>query len=325
MITDTPKKRRLPPLGMRIVKTGISVFFCLLLNYLFSAEVALVSSLAAIVSMQSSLDGTMKTAIARSSGTALGGFMGIAMLPLSRSIDSELLYIALMPIGMIFVIYLCVLFKMPGSVAICAYVYITVLVVPIEGTMKEAYMDGLLRIADTAFGVLISILVNRFIDPPKPPPVRDVDVPVNSFDSIYGRVENLLPASAQLILVDLRLVDPSVLPPAPPADSTGLSADTSGGESVSLPVPTVFSKANRLQAVYIGQDYSAHMFSLPQSNGYVALPQESFPVLVAWHVEQSDQATYDMFKHIRRRDASVLRRSRRPVQTPTQTVTKDSV
>ena len=167
------KKFKLPHLGMRIIKTGICVFFCLVLNYLFSPQVALISSLAAIVAMQSSLQNTLKTGVARMIGTAIGGGAALAMLPLAEGVNTEWLYIIIMPLGMILIIYVCVLLGVPQSASICAFVYIAVLIVPFNPNSRgNAYLQGIQRIADTAVGVLIALLVNRFIAPPKNKMVR---------------------------------------------------------------------------------------------------------------------------------------------------------
>lgn len=318
------RKFRLPHLGMRIIKTGICVFFCLLLNYLFSAEVALVSSLAAIVSMQSTLENTMKTAIGRAGGTLLGGLAGMAMLPLAQSINVEGLYVVLMPIGMIVVIYLCVLLRIPGGVSICAYVYITVLVVPLGASSGNPYFSAMIRIADTAVGVLIALLVNRFIAPPKPKPFRDVEIPVNTFANVYNRVRDRLPGTEQLILVDTRLTDPDAVRTRPEMAETGISEAASKADSVAIPVPLNYASRPYIDAVFIGPGYSVLPFNLRQKDGYVTIPCESYPVSVAWHVEpETGKETYGLFRHEHKSDpevhmiggkpARVLRRSGKPV------------
>lgn len=320
-IGTTQKKHHLPHFGMRIVKTGLCVFFCLLLHYFFSTEVALVSSLAAIVTMQSSLQNTLKTGIGRAAGTLLGGAAGIAMLPLAMQINVEGLYVILMPIGMIFVIYLCICLRIPEGVSICAYVYITVLVTPLNSG-GDPYLPALLRIVDTAVGVAIALLVNRYIAPPKPKAPSDVQIPANPFHQIYDSVRDRLPGVEQLVLVDTRLIDPQAVRTKPEMLSSGVDEKMNNVDTVSIPVPTTFKSYKHIHAVYIGPDYSISTLSLPQHDGYVSLPDESYPVTIGWHVEPPGNAdTYGLLHHEHRtRSARILRRAGKPVSGPLRQV-----
>lgn len=282
---------------MRIVKTGICVFFCLLLHYLFSPEVALVSSLAAIVTMQSSLQNTLKTGIGRAVGTILGGAAGMAVLPLSLQVNIDWLYVCLMPASMVLVIYLCLALRIPEGVSICAYVYITVLVSPMTSD-GNPYIAALIRIADTIAGVAIALLVNRFIAPPKPRPISDVTIPANSFSRIYEKVKPRLPQVEQLVLVDTRLIDPGAVRTKPELLTTGINAQLDDVDTVSIPVPVNFSRDSSINAVYIGPDYSISPFTLRQRDGYVSLPVEAYPVAIGWHVELPASAgTYGLLHH----------------------------
>lgn len=295
------KKFRLPHLGMRIVKTGICVFFCLLLNYLFSPQVALISSLAAIVALQSSLEGTLKTGVGRLAGTAIGGSAALAMIPLAQNVEIEWLYILLMPVGMIFIIYICVIISVPQSASICAFVYIAVLIVPFNpDSSSNPYMEGIKRIADTAVGVVIALLVNRFIAPPKPKPAASISIRSNSYNDIYERVKDQLSGIEELLLVDTTLIDPQA-PKDHPDIVTGGIPIRACTESVSIPVPTEFRNIHYIDAAYISSDYKVTEIYLKQSNGYVQLPCETFPVTVVWHVERPEtHETYGLFRGARR-------------------------
>ncbi|MBD5560998.1 MAG: hypothetical protein HDQ87_11755 [Clostridia bacterium] len=298
MQENTKKKKfRWPPLGMRIIKTGICVFFCLVLNYLFSPQVALISSLAAIVAMQSSLQNTLKTGISRMIGTAIGGGAALAMLPMADNIEIEWLYIIIMPLGMIFIIYLCVLIGVPQSASICAFVYIAVLIVPFNPNSRgNAYMQGIIRIADTAVGVLIALLVNRFISPPKPKPVTSVHVSSNTFSDVYNRVHDELTGLEELILIDTGILDPDVPRDYPDLISSGVPI-RAATEGVRVPVPTEFNHSSYVDAAYISRDYHVSPLYLRQQDGYIELPAETYPVTVAWHVDQpTEHETYGLFR-----------------------------
>lgn len=309
------KKVRLPPLGMRIVKTGICVFFCLLLNYMFSAQVALISSLAAIVAMQSSLQNTLKTGVGRMVGTAIGGGAALLMLPIAEGVETEWLYIFMMPLGMILIIYVCVLIGVPQSASICAFVYIAVLIIPFNPNSRgNAYMQGIQRIADTAVGVLIALLVNRFIAPPKPKPVTSVQVNSNTFGDVYNRVRGELTGLEELLLLDTGIMDPKAPRDHPDLISSGIPI-RAGTDSVRIPVPTEFQKADYVSTAYVSRDYDVVPVFLRQQDGYVELPCETYPITVVWHVGQpAAHETYGLFKNAKAHRR--LRRARHAMPRP---------
>lgn len=299
---EKPKKKfRLPHLGMRIIKTGICVFFCLTLSYLFSPQVALISSLAAIVAMQSTLQNTLKTGIGRMVGTAIGGGAALAMLPLAEDIHIEWLYLVLMPLGMILIIYLCVLIGVPQSASICAFVYIAVLIVPFNpNSSGNAYMQGITRIADTVVGVLIALLVNRFIAPPKPKPATSIHVSTNTFGGVYERVKRDLTGLEELLLLDTGIMNPEAPRDHPDLISGGIPI-RAGTESVRIPVPTEFQKSEYIDSAYVSRDYEVIPLYLHQQDGYVELPCETYPVTVVWHVDRPEtHETYGLFRGARK-------------------------
>lgn len=269
---------------MRIVKTGISVFFCLLLNYLFSAEVALYSSLAAITTMQATLESTVRTSVVELVGTALGGAVGMAILPLATTIDIEWLYVTIMPVGMILVIYVCVLIKMPQAASLCGFVYIAVLVAPYDSSSNiSPYLPALYRMTDTTVGVVIALVVNRFIAPPRPPAPKNVHVPTNTFSSIIERVQSKLTDEEQLILVDTGLLRPEMRRPRLRQKHSGFPVSVCH-DSVSIPVPMEFAKEDTVDGAYIALDYAVTPFTLIPHDGYVDLPCEAYPATVMWRV-----------------------------------------
>lgn len=280
---------------MRIIKTGICVFFCLLLNYLFSPQVALYSSLAAIATMESSLQSTIRMSAVELVGTGLGGVVGMAILPLASMVDIEWLYVIIMPVGMVMVIYVCVLIKMPQAASLCGFVYIAVLVAPYDSSVNSSpYLPALYRITDTAVGVVIALLVNRFIAPPKPSPARNVHVPTNTFSSVYDKVRDKLTSTEQLLLLDTGLLNPNVRRPRLRPKSGGFPLNA-GNDTVSIPVPVEFLKEACIDGAYIGLDYDVVPFTIKTHGGYVDIPCSSYPATVVWRVPpppEQDHETY---------------------------------
>lgn len=204
------KLKTIPKPGMRIYKTALCVFFCLLLNYLFGAQLALISAWAAIICIQSTLENTLKVGLSRFLGTSIGGIFAIIIMPLAQNTQIEWLYIILMPVGIIAVIYACVLLKMPGSASMGAFVYIGVLFIPFNPNMNgNPYLYAVYRIFDTMVGVAIALLVNRFIAPPKAANTPSVLVNANTYPRIYERIKDKLKDSVELILFASSLAENS--------------------------------------------------------------------------------------------------------------------
>lgn len=284
-----------PHLGMRIIKTGICVFFCLLLNYLFSPQVALYSSLAAIATMESSLQSTIRMSAVELVGTGLGGCVGMAILPLASMVNIEWLYVIIMPVGMVMVIYVCVLIKMPQAASLCGFVYIAVLVAPYDPSVdSNPYLPALYRITDTAVGVVIALLVNRFIVPPKPAPPRNVHLPINTFSSVCDKVRDKLTGEEQLLLLDTGLLNPNVRRPRLRPKGGGFPLQ-SGNDAVSIPVPVEFTNEACINGAYVGLDYDVVPFTLKTHHGYVNLPCSAYPATVVWRVPPAQATKHETY------------------------------
>ncbi len=281
-------KRCLPKLGMRTVKTAICVLICLLINYFFSPEVGLISAIAAIVCMQSTIENTLKTSLNRLVGTAIGGIFGMLLLPLAEGSPFDFLYVLLMPLGIIVIIYLCNLIKMPGSAVICAIVYISVLVAPATaGSIKDPYLLAVFRIIDTVIGIVVAMLVNRFIAPPKRYETRKVHLICDTYESIYERVRHRLTGTEQLILYDTALTtdcaDKQKAPSAPLCEA-----------SLRIPVPTEYKKDRYIEAAYITADYTVTPIHLKQTDGYIEIPCETYPSTVVWQSFAQESALFTL-------------------------------
>lgn len=282
-------KKKLPPLGMRIIKTAIAVMICLTMNYLFGANVAAISSWASVFCIQSTLESSLKTGLSRFLGTALGGVIAIAILPIVDFVTFDWFHIILIPAGIILVIYLCVLLKMPGSASMAAFVYIAVLILPFDPrSSANPYLVAFYRIADTLFGVLVGLLVNRFVFPPKVVPKVSVHVVANTYRSIYGKVKGDIPDDTVLILFDSALADPS-LPKRAPLIFDGDFNLQDGKYDLRIPVPTEFQNNTELNCVYIGEGYNVDVFTLKETQGYVKVPGAFYPATVVWHTAQNVQ------------------------------------
>ena len=162
-----------PKIGLRTIKSGIAVFFCLaILPTVFNLpNEPFFACLTAVICLQDTVQNSIQMGINRGGGTIIGASCGILFLLLFRVIDtnitnsffSKLFIYLIISFGVIIMIYICTLLKRPGAINITCIAFLGV-------TTAHAYSDPLFyatnRIIETLLGIVMSILVNTFINPP---------------------------------------------------------------------------------------------------------------------------------------------------------------
>ena len=162
---------KLPKIGMRIVKSALAVFVCLLIDRL-RGGMPIYAAIAAILCMQPDVANSLKTAANRVIGTLVGGLAGtlaltffVRFLPDPRSLLrcflTALLIVALM--------YVTVLLKKTSATYITCVVFLAITVS--HGGDLVPYVFALNRVADTLLGIGVSLGVNLLpFWRPKPAP-----------------------------------------------------------------------------------------------------------------------------------------------------------
>ncbi len=149
-------------LGLRAIKTAISVFLCLLISIIFNRSDVLLGSIAAIICIQPTYSETFLTGIRRLVGTLIGGIIGYLILLLTHNLPlksfSDLL---IAPISILIVIYICNLINYPESVVISCIVVLSVVMWPTEN-VTDTLMYVINRVIDTSLGIIIAMFVNKF-------------------------------------------------------------------------------------------------------------------------------------------------------------------
>lgn len=164
---DNPKFK-FPKVGLRTIKSAISVFLCLILF----PDVPFFACLTSVICLQDTVANSVKTGIHRGGGTILGGVIGLVFLLFCKLVSdtipthllSKLLIYLIISAGIIAVIYCCNLINQPGAINISCIVFLAV-------TTAHAYERPLYyaldRTIQTLFGIFIAILVNKYINPPE--------------------------------------------------------------------------------------------------------------------------------------------------------------
>lgn len=109
--------------------------------------------------MQDTPENSWKYGKTRLKATLLGGIVGIVFIFLNQlTLDWKLMPI-ITPLGIITSIYLCNLVNWKAASGTACVVYCSVLI----NHSEDMYVFALNRMIETAIGVLIAVLVNKFL------------------------------------------------------------------------------------------------------------------------------------------------------------------
>lgn len=156
----------LQPIGMRNIKTALSVFICVVVFAIMGPQFnPLFAAVAAIVCMGTSMENSVKTGWNRILGTIIGGLSGLFGIFLCNVIPLGFAYVLIIPLGTMGLIYLLNSLEKPGAIIICTVVFISIMTTyPQE---LGSYVASFFRLLETGFGVIVAFLVNRFIKVPE--------------------------------------------------------------------------------------------------------------------------------------------------------------
>jgi uncharacterized membrane protein YgaE (UPF0421/DUF939 family) len=157
---------------MRTVKTAVAVAICALIFLPFAGFSPTGSSkvtdqigpfyacIAAVVCMQGSVDATWRQGLSRLLGTLIGGLLGLLGVTIAADWTAPLAEPLLCGLGVLLAIYLCTLFRQPKACAIAAIVTCAVM---LTHSGQERYFYTVARMAETAAGILVAMVVNRVL------------------------------------------------------------------------------------------------------------------------------------------------------------------
>lgn len=156
------------PIGFRTIKTGISIFLCLVVYMLIEqfgftdTSNAFLACVTAIICMKDSVDESVKAGVFRLIGTFIGAAAGMVYIYVATPIKSPMLDMLLLSLFIILVISLCNLLNSPDAIVICCVVFLFVSMGQADGDIGPL-MHSVKRFTDTVIGLVVSFLVNRFL------------------------------------------------------------------------------------------------------------------------------------------------------------------
>ncbi|HKM40077.1 MAG TPA: aromatic acid exporter family protein [bacterium] len=155
---------KLPKPGLRNIKTALSVFLCVLLFDFIGRPNPLFACSAAIICMKETVRYSYRKGADRLIGTLLGGAVGLVFLLLKTKLT--LLYgeAILAGLGIFTVIYLSNLVDKKETSIISSIVVVAIVIGARE---KSPFLYAFDRMVDTSVGIVIALLVNKYVFPYK--------------------------------------------------------------------------------------------------------------------------------------------------------------
>lgn len=145
-------------IGARIIKTSLAVVLCIVIDSYLKGGSGFLSGTAAIITMQS----TFKDSFRKGGHRVLGTFFGAGLGGLFALISQG--NVLLIALGIIILIYSFKLLKWDTGIVISCVVF---LVIMTEKNNTDILLYSFNRLIDTTLGIIIALLVNYFIKPPK--------------------------------------------------------------------------------------------------------------------------------------------------------------
>ena len=178
--------------GWRILKTGLSLFICLIIyHFLFHRTNPMVACLATIFALRENTTSSVSFGKARIISNGCGGLMAFLCILIvyypNYHYIKEVIFV---PLALMLFIYLMTLIKnqsgiISGSAAL--------LMIFFTSLTNEPLVSVCFRFADTIVGTLIAIFVNHFIHPMKKPTVQEqkqaLKAQINQLQQKYEELE----------------------------------------------------------------------------------------------------------------------------------------
>lgn len=150
-------------IGMRIVKTGLAVFLCVLFSKVISAE-PFYAGIAAVICMKKTSADSRHIGTERVLGTIFGGVFGMGLLYFFKFLNIKIygtLYDVLLSLALMFLIKALILLKREDAVSIACVVYLSIMLIPMGTSTIIDY--AVWRIIETLLGVVVAVSINHLL------------------------------------------------------------------------------------------------------------------------------------------------------------------
>ena len=175
-------KNIFPPLGMRILKTALSLFVAMIISDYFFKHLLKLKDIDtnsvcvfAVLSVQDSVKGTRKFIFERLLGNVLGlamGFLFLFLFTLSGTkgikgdiINGNFVFFTFVAVGALITIYLCKMLRRVSASVITILVFLGIMFA--AASDMNPYLKGAYNVLQMSIGIVIAVTINLLILPPK--------------------------------------------------------------------------------------------------------------------------------------------------------------
>lgn len=149
--------------GIRIIKTGFAVALSAFLSDILNFNMPIMVTISAIVTMSNSIFEAYTVSRNRMISTTVGFIVAIILLEIGFTGPIAIFF------GVIIIINVCNYFKWNNSIVLALIVFVSISFYGIQPEAEREVSNlifGVNRLVDTFLGLIIGVLVNRFILPP---------------------------------------------------------------------------------------------------------------------------------------------------------------
>lgn len=148
-------------IGLRTIKTGISVFLCILISLLLKRETYVVSAITAVFTLREDMINTLTFGKHRVAGNTIGALTSVFVIFLFELLgDSDMVQLIAVPLTIVAMITVLVRFRFQeGIVGATATLLTIVFMIPED----SSYVYALNRVVDSFIGMGVAIGVNYLL------------------------------------------------------------------------------------------------------------------------------------------------------------------
>lgn len=145
-------------IGLRIIKTALSVFLCVIISHIIARESPVLSCLAAVYCLRSDASTSYNFGKHRLFGTFIGVLVSLGIIFIQNTVGRHMLIDALCAaIGVVCVILLCLHSKHPEGIVTSAS---TMLIICFNTPATETFGYAFARLIDVVIGATIALCVD---------------------------------------------------------------------------------------------------------------------------------------------------------------------
>ncbi|MEG0599716.1 MAG: aromatic acid exporter family protein [Vagococcus sp.] len=152
-------------IGMRNIKTGLSVFVCILISFIFNRDTYVVSSITAVFTLREDMYNTLRFGRHRVVGNVLGALFSVVAIFIFKTFgDGKMVQLITIPLLIVALIWVLSSTKnYEGTVGGCATLLTILFMIP----DNQSYSYALARVVDSFIGMFVAFGINHLLPNPK--------------------------------------------------------------------------------------------------------------------------------------------------------------